>query len=164
MTGSSNSATPPAAREGSGVVREYVTAMIAGQLCGIPVLEVHDVLRPRQITRVPLAPSEVEGSLNLRGRIVTSIDLRVRMGLPPRAADSDSMSIVVEHKGELYSFKVDAVGEVMKVSQDDFQGMPATLDPKWRTFSQGVFRLDDQLLVLLDVDALLGSDRRQTAA
>lgn len=162
MTGSSNSSK--AARQGSGEVREYVTAMIAGQLCGIPVLEVHDVLRPQQITRVPLAPPEVEGSLNLRGRIVTSIDLRVRMGMPPRASDSESMSIVVEHEGELYSFKVDAVGEVMKVSQDDFQGMPATLDPMWRTFSQGVFRLKDQLLVLLDVDALLGGDRRQTAA
>lgn len=164
MTISSESSMSRDTRQVSGEDREYVTAVIAGQLCGIPVLEVHDVLRPQRITRVPLAPPEVEGSLNLRGRIVTSIDLRVRMSMPPRDGESESMSIVVEHGGELYSFKVDAVGEVMKVSQSDFQGMPATLDPMWRTFSQGVFRLKDRLLVLLDVDALLGSDRRQTAA
>ena len=94
-------------------VREFVTATIGDQLCGIPVLKVQDVLGPQRITPIPLAPDEVAGSLNLRGRIVTAIDLRARLGLLNRSNGDDEMSIVVEHHGELYSLMVDAVGEVL---------------------------------------------------
>src|SRR5215813_314004 len=92
---------------GSGDYRDYVTMSIADQLFGIPVLKVQDVLGPQTITRVPLAPPEVAGSLNLRGRIVTAIDVRLRLGLEPRANQKPSMSVVVEHDGELYSVLVD---------------------------------------------------------
>ena len=78
---------------------QYVTVTIAGQMFGIPVLKVRDVLNPQRITKIPLASAEVAGSLNLRGRIVTAIDLRVRMGLP-EGKGAKSMSAVVEHKGE----------------------------------------------------------------
>lgn len=159
-----NSTTMPDVIDNSDGVCMYVTAMIGGQLCGIPVLKVHDVLRPQKITPVPLAPPEVEGSLNLRGRIVTSVDLRVRMGLSVKEADQEGMCIVVEQAGELYSLKVDAVGEVMTVKSDAFQGSPATLDPQWRTFSEGVYRLEDNLLVVLDVDTLLSFGGQQAAA
>ena len=145
-------------------MREFVTATIGSQLCGIPVLKVQDVLGPQRITPIPLAPVEVAGSLNLRGRIVTAIDLRTRLGLTLRADDKNEMSIVVEHHGELYSLMIDAVGEVLKMSASNFERNPATLDPVWRGFSEGVYRLTEGLLVVLDVDTLLDFGKQKDAA
>ena len=136
---------------------DLVTFTIAGQQFGIPVLQVQDVLSSRSITRVPLAPPEVAGSLNLRGRIVTAIDVRLRLGLPARPGDNAGMSIVVELRGELYSLMVDGVGEVLSLSPDAFERTPATLDVRWRELSTGVCRLNGALLVVLDVSRLLGS-------
>jgi purine-binding chemotaxis protein CheW len=137
------------------VGREFVTMIIEGQIFGIPVLQVQDVLGPQKITRVPLAPREVAGSLNLRGRIVTAIDVRTRLGLGPRPEGMRSMSVVVDHNGEFYSLIVDQVGEVMSLPASDFEQTPATLDEKWREISDGVYRLKDMLLIVLDVKRLL---------
>lgn len=134
---------------------DFVTASIADQMFGIPVLQVQDVLGPQKITRIPLAPPEVAGSLNLRGRIVTAIDVRLRLGLPGRVKEKPGMSIVVDHKGELYSLAVDSVGEVLSLSSADFERHPATLDQRWREVSTGIYRLKDTLLVVLDVSRLL---------
>lgn len=144
--------------------REFVTATIGGQLCGIPVLKVQDVLGPQKTTPIPLAPPEVAGSLNLRGRVVTSVDLRVRMGIERRADAKDTMSIVVEHNNELYSLLVDSVGEVLKMSPEDFERSPTTLDPLWRSFTEGVYRLEEGLLVILDADILLDFGGSENAA
>jgi purine-binding chemotaxis protein CheW len=135
--------------------REFVTMIIDHQMFGIPVLQVQDVLGPQKITRVPLAPREVAGSLNLRGRIVTAIDVRVRLNLPPRDDQGESMSVVVDHGGEFYSLIVDQVGEVMSLSASDYEKTPATLDERWRDISDGVYRLKDVLLIVLDVKRLL---------
>ena len=99
-----------AAEEKQSKQLEYVTMTIAGQWFGIPVLSVQDVLGPQNIAMIPLAPPEVAGSLNLRGRIVTAIDPRVRLGLPKREEDATVMSVVVEHQGELYSLLIDQYG------------------------------------------------------
>src|SRR5512139_1000055 len=94
---------------GNGEQRDYVTMSIGDQMFGIPVLTVQDVLGPQNIARVPLAPPEVAGSLNLRGRIVTAIDVRPRLGLATREGGKAAMSVVVEYDGELYSLLVDSV-------------------------------------------------------
>jgi purine-binding chemotaxis protein CheW len=162
----------PAGKRGGAVSRQlqvsdqnqYVSITIGGQLFGIPVLIVHDVLGPQRITRIPLAPPEVAGSLNLRGRIVTAIDVRLRLGLPKRdAGDDTAMSVVVEHGGEFYSLMVDAVGEVLMLSTAEFERNPATLDPRWRDVSLGIYRLDAELLVVLDVLRLLDFSRNEAA-
>ncbi len=142
---------------------EFVTFMIAGQLFGIPVLQIQDVLSSYHITPIPLAPPEITGSLNLRGRVVTAIDVRLRLGLEARPKDADSMSIVAENGGELYSLMVDSVGEVLALSQNAFERNLPTLDPKFRTFSQGIYRLDGQLLVVLDVKRLLDYEHADAA-
>ena len=134
---------------------QYFSIVVGDQLFGIPVLQVQDVLGPQRITRIPLAPPEVAGSLNLRGRIVTAIDVRLRLGLEPKPRDENDMSIVVDHGGELYSLMVDGVGEVVTVSTRDFDHNPATLDPLWRDVSAGIYRLNEQLMVVLDVSRLL---------
>ena len=142
---------------------DFVTMTIAGQLFGIPVLTVQDVLGPQRITRIPLAPREVAGALNLRGRIVTAIDVRSRLGLQARGADSPGMSVVVDHKGELYSLIVDSVGEVMSLPTEAYERNPATLDPRWRDVSGGIYRLQGKLLVVLEVSRLLTMRRAEAA-
>ena len=203
---------------GSEDLNEFVTFNIAGQFFGIPVLIVQDILLPEKIASIPLAPPEVRGSINLRGRIVTVIDVRVRLGLESRAitsatqieeevqaaedqaaedlaandsndqADEDQsaeatevaalkaheavdavkrknrehmMGVTVEHQNELYTLLVDSVGDVISLSRKNYEGNPSTLDPLWREFASGVYRLDEDLMVVLDVERLLdfkGSD------
>jgi purine-binding chemotaxis protein CheW len=143
--------------------RQYVSITIADQMFGIPVLIVHDVLGPQRITRIPLAPPEVAGSLNLRGRIVTAIDVRTRLGLESRPAENPGMSVVVEHANESYSLMVDSVGEVLTLPTSEFQRNPPTLGARWREVSLGIFRLNQELLVILDVDRLLDFTRNEAA-
>lgn len=133
----------------------FVTMTIENQLFGIPVLLVRDVLGPQHINIIPLAPPEVAGSLNLRGRVVTAIDVRKRLGLPPRSDDDPSMSVVVEHGNELYSLIIDSVGEVLSLPASASEGIPATLDDTWRSITNGIYQLKDQLMVELDIDRIL---------
>jgi purine-binding chemotaxis protein CheW len=93
--------------------------------------------------------------LNLRGRIVTAVDLRRRLGLPMREAEVQPMSIVVEMAGELYSMLADSVGEVVPLRQEESASNPPTLDAVWRDVSKGVHRRDGQLLIVLDVERVL---------
>ena len=145
-------------------IRQFVTFTIGGQLCGIPVLQVRDVLAPQEITPIPLAPPAVAGSLNLRGRIVTSVDLRVRLGLPTGDVGQDRMSAVVEHHGDLYSLIIDSVGEVLELSSEKRERLPATLDASWSSYSTGIYRLDDGLLLVLDIDSVLDIGAAAAAA
>lgn len=150
--------------EASGESQEFVTMTIHGQFFGIPVLSVQDVLGPQKITRIPLASGEVAGALNLRGRIVTAIDVRRRLGLPPNDDGAQSMSVVVDFRGELYSLIIDSVGEVLSLPADSFERNPPTLDAAWREVSLGVHRLEKQLLIILDVARLLSFGKRCEAA
>jgi purine-binding chemotaxis protein CheW len=133
----------------------YVTLSVAGQLCGIPVLGVRDILAEQPITRIPLAPPDIAGSLNLRGRIVTAIDLRRRLNLPPPEPGQKRMSVVADQGGELYALLVDQVAEVMSLNTSQFERNPPTLERHWAMFSSGIYRLDGRLLVILDVARLL---------
>jgi purine-binding chemotaxis protein CheW len=140
---------------------DFVTFFINDQMFGIPVLKVQDILQPEHIASIPLAPPEVKGSINLRGRIVTVIDVRVRLGLKPKKheAGAKGMGVTVEHGHDLYTLLVDRIGDVMGLSSDLFERNPATLDPKWREFSMGVYRLEKNLLVVLDIERLLNLPR-----
>ena len=160
-----NQIVPASKRPGTELVapetQDYVTMFIDGQMFGIAVLTVQDVLGPQKITRIPLAPREVAGSLNLRGRIVTAIDVRLRLGLKRPDDDNKGMSVVVEQSGELYSLMVDQVGEVLSLPVAKFERNPPTLDTMWREFSAGIYRLDDKLLVVLDVAKLLDFNKSE---
>ena len=137
------------------VEQVFVTLTVADQLCGVPVLGVRDILGVQVITRIPLAPPEIAGSLNLRGRIVTAIDLRRRLNLPPPPEGQKRMSVVAEQGGELYALLVDQVSEVMSLKASAFERNPPTLGAGWSAFSSGIYRLDGRLLVVLDVARLL---------
>jgi len=133
----------------------FVTLTVAKQLCGVPVLSVRDVLGEQAITRIPLAPVEVAGSLNLRGRIVTAVDLRRRLRLPSAPPGTPRMSVVTEQGGELYALLVDQVSEVMSLRSSQFERTPPTLPGAWAAYSDGIYRLPGGLLVVLDVGRLL---------
>lgn len=152
-----------ATAKASDETEDFVTFTISGQLFGIPVLKVQDVLSVYQITRIPLAPPEVMGSLNLRGRVVTAIDLRTRLGLRPRGDAAETMSIVAENEGELYSLVVDSVGEVLALPKSGYERNPPTLDAQLRAYSNGIYRLDDGLMIALDVHRLLDYGRSDAA-
>jgi purine-binding chemotaxis protein CheW len=144
--------TAPSAGEEASV---FVTLTVADQLCGVPVQTVRDVLGEQAITRIPLAPAEIAGSLNLRGRIVTAVDLRRRLGLADSPAGAARMSVVAEQGGELYALLVDQVSEVLSLPADTFERNPPTLPAKWAAHSRGVHRLTDRLMVVLDVASVL---------
>lgn len=152
-------ATAPAARASSTAAAEeaqlVLSLEIGGRLCGVPVPRVRDVIRAERIARVPLAPPGIAGVLNLRGRIVTAVDLRNRLGLPPAEEDAVRMSVVVEQDGELYSLLADAVRDVLALPPDAREEAPATLRGPWREHATAVHRLDGALLIELDTDKLL---------
>lgn len=137
--------------------RDFLTINIAGQMFGVPILQVQDVLGEQRITRIPLAPKQIAGSLNLRGRIVTAIDVRACLGLPPLEERITDMSVVVEYDSELYSLIIDNVGDVLSLPDSKFEANPPTLDPTWRSVSLGIYRLSNMLLVVLDIPKLLTS-------
>src|SRR5437868_8781784 len=138
-----------------GLVAEYVTAMIGGQLFGLPISRVQDVFMPDRLTRVPLSSPEIAGVLNLRGRIVTAVDLRRRLGMPPRSDAGAPMAVGIELRGESYGLLIDSVGEVMKLAEETREPNPVNLDARLARVAAGVHRLDGQLLVILDVDRVL---------
>ncbi len=143
---------------------EYVTVVLGGQLFGLPISRVQDVFMPQRVTRVPLAQPEIAGVLNLRGRIVTAIDMRCRLGLAPRDETRPPMAVGIECKGESYGLLIDSVGEVLKLDDNTREPNPVNLDTGLAQISAGVHRLDKQLLVILDVDRVLDTGHEAMAA
>lgn len=135
--------------------RGYVSFRLAEQWLGLPVVLAQEVLAAQRISPVPLAPAAVAGFLNLRGQIVTAVDLRVRLGLPAGSGAERAMNIVVRDGDELFSFLVDEVGDVVEVSDHAVEEVPATLDERWKACCDGVVRLEQGLLLVMSAEALL---------
>jgi purine-binding chemotaxis protein CheW len=131
--------------------QEFVTLRLGHQLFGISVLAVQDVMRYQQIAPVPLSSSVFEGLLNVRGRIVTAVNLRERLGLPGYADAKQIMMVVVDFQHDLFALMVDSVGDVLSLSMNRFEKVPSNIDSAWRSLAAGVFKLDEELLVILDV-------------
>ncbi|MCG7392061.1 chemotaxis protein CheW [Microvirga sp. ACRRW] len=140
---------------------EFITVTVAGQLLGMPIGRVHDVFVVNEMTKVPLAQMEIAGLLNLRGRVVTAVSLRSRLSLQDNSKTGRRMAVGLEYQGEAYGLLVDEVGEVLKLNSDEMQPNPVHMDRRWVSLSQGVHQLQGQLMIVLDVDAVLafGSER-----
>ena len=134
---------------------ELVTVTIGDHLFGLPISRVQDVFVPDRLTRVPLAPPEVAGILNLRGRVVTAIDMRSRLDLGSRETGQPVMAIGIELKGESYGLLVDSVGEVMQFPNSACEAKPVNLDASLACVAAGIYRLEGQLMIVLDVDHVL---------
>ena len=132
--------------------RQFCTFYVEGLCFGIGVREVQEVIRYQEMTRVPLAASVVRGLINLRGQIVTAIDLRRRLGLPDPTAASDHlpMNLVVRTDDGVVSLLVDEIGEVVEVDEDSFERPPPTLEGVARELVRGVYKREGSLLLVLD--------------
>ena len=131
---------------------DFVTFRIGEQLCGIEAARVQQVFRPRALTPVPLAPPEIAGVMSLRGRIVTAICARTRLGLPTRA---ESIAIGVEQDNDSYGLMVDSVGEVISLEEADMEQAPGILPHRWADTVRGVFMIGGELLLILKAERLL---------
>lgn len=138
--------------------QQFVSFLIDGELLGVPVGLVQEVLTAQQIAQTPLARPEVAGLLNLRGQIVTAVNLRRRLGLADRPKDVPSMNVVVRLHGESFSLLVDDVGDVITVESTRLEPPPRTLEARWRSQVHGVIRLEHRLMVILDLGAVLSLD------
>ena len=143
---------------------EFVTVLIADQLFGLPISRVHDVFMVDRLRRVPLAPPGIAGILNLRGRVVTMIDMRRRLDLPAREEGRGNMAVGIEQRGESYGLLIDSVGEVLKIPAASREPNPVNLDPRWLLVADGVVQLDDRLMVVLDVERVLELKTLELAA
>lgn len=133
-------------------VRQYCTFTLDGLHFGVEVMRVQEVIRYQAMTSVPLAPAVVRGLINLRGQIVTAIDLRRRLELPPLADGRRPMNIVVRAEDGAVSLLVDEIGDVVEVADDLFEPPPGTLRGALRSLIPGAYKLQDRLLLILDVD------------
>ena len=143
---------------------EFVTVTIGEQLFGLAIDRVHDVFAAERLTRVPMARGEIAGILNLRGRIVTAIDMRKCLHLPPKEDCTNQMAVGIEFGGESYGLLIDEVGEVMKLPAVQQETVPVNLDSRWRSVAAGVYRLEEDLMIILDIDRVLDVQPREAAA
>lgn len=135
---------------------DFVTVIIDGQLFGVSVSAIRDVFALKGLTPVPGTKPEIAGVLNLRGRIVTAIDARRKLGLAPRTNGFEGMmAIGVEHNSEAYGILVDHVGDVVRLGQADILPNPANLQTDWKTISQGVYRLEGKLMIIVNIETFL---------
>jgi purine-binding chemotaxis protein CheW len=139
------------------MTKQYATFWLGNGLYGIEVERVREVLRQQAITSVPLAPPTVAGLINLRGQVVTAIELRERLGRPPRPDGTDAVVIVVRLHGEAVSLLVDSIADVVDVDAKDFEAPPDTLDGQARELIRGAYKLDGKLLLALDVQKAVGA-------
>jgi purine-binding chemotaxis protein CheW len=129
------------------------TFLVDGQLFGVEVATVQEAVRYQAMTRVPLAPPALSGLINLRGQVITAVDLRRRLGFPDRSADELPMDVIVHTNDGLVSLLVDRIGDVVEVSEEAFEEPPETLPGIARALIRGAYKLDDALLLSLDVEA-----------
>jgi purine-binding chemotaxis protein CheW len=134
----------------------YCTFWLDGQRFGIEVLDVQEVLRTQSMTPVPLAPEAITGLINLRGQIITAIDLRQRLDLPPREDGANSVNIVVRTEEGPVSLLVDSIGGVLEVDRADYELPPETISGAGRDLIAGVYKVDGPLLHVLEVERVIG--------
>lgn len=130
----------------------FATFYVSDLFFGIDVLRVQEVLRNQPMTRVPRSPEVIEGLINLRGQIVTAIDMRRRLGLAPRPGDAAPMNVVVRTEDGAVSLLADEIGDVLDVGSDAFEQPPQNLDACARELIRGVYKLKDRLLLVLDTE------------
>lgn len=144
--------------------KQLCTFFVDGLLFGIDVTRVQEVIRYQEMTPVPLAPAVIHGLINLRGQIVTAIDLRTRLQLRPRPAGELPVNVVAREGDGAVSLLVDEIGDVVLVDESSFEAPPETLSAASKALIHGVYKLEPQLLLLLNTERAVGvnltSERR----
>jgi purine-binding chemotaxis protein CheW len=132
--------------------KQFATFHLHGLFLGVDVLKVQEVIRYQEMTPVPIAPPMIRGLINLRGQIITAIDLRRRLDLPDRSGDQLPMNVVIRTDDGGVSLLVDEIGDVVEVNESLFETVPETLSGSARDLLEGVYKLDGRLLLILDTE------------
>jgi purine-binding chemotaxis protein CheW len=132
--------------------KQFATFFLNGLFFGVEVLKVQEVIRYQTMTRVPIAPAMIQGLINLRGQIVTAIDLRRRFEMPPRPAEQLPMNVVVRTDDGAVSLLVDEIGDVLEIPENTYESTPETLTGVARELIRGVYKLKERLLLILDTE------------
>jgi purine-binding chemotaxis protein CheW len=138
--------------------QQFCTFQVGDLYMGIEVLNVQEVIRRQEMTRVPLAAPAVSGLINLRGQIVTAIDLRHRLRLAPRPEGSEPMNVVIRTSDGAVSLLVDEIGDVIEPSADSFESASETVDESAQGLIRGVYKLSNRLMLILDIDRAICLD------
>ena len=138
--------------------KQFCTFRLDGAFFGIDILQVQEIIRRLSFTRIPLAPPLIEGLVNLRGQIVTAIDMRLRLGLPPRPADKEPTHVVVRTTDGVASLLVDEIGDMMELPDEAFEAPPDTIHGTARDLITGVYKLEHGLLLVLDINKTVDLD------
>ncbi|MGB4191382.1 MAG: chemotaxis protein CheW [Rickettsiales bacterium] len=137
---------------------KFVSVKLGSQYFGIPVEHVVDILSPQKTYPIPLAKKEILGSINLRGRIVTALDLKYLLGIKIISQNLKTQKcMVLELNGELFSFVVDEIGSVINFTLEALIKTPDTLSPLWQEISLGIFPIEEELAILLDINKTIES-------
>lgn len=136
---------------------KFVAVKIDEQYFGIPVGNVIDILMPQKIYPIPLVSKQIIGSMNLRGRIVTVLDLRFILETNTETNQTNGRCIVIQYKNELFSFLVDEVKSVHDFKKDELMKIPDTLSKTWQDVSYGIFLIDEELTIILDINRIIES-------
>ncbi|MDE1152030.1 MAG: chemotaxis protein CheW [Micavibrio sp.] len=145
----------PERRQQRGDTIQFATFQVGDLFFGIQAVRVQEVIRQQEMTRIPLAAPAIQGLINLRGQIVTAIDTRHTLGLPPAAPESQPMNIIIQAEDGAVSLLVDSIGDVLEVPQNSYAPIPDNVPPRQRNLISGVFKLRDRLMLLLNTEQLL---------
>jgi len=143
---------------------QLVTFSIGEEEFGVDILKVQEIIRMMEITKVPRAPEFVEGVINLRGKVIPILDLRKRFGLVARSHDKHTRIIVIEINNMIVGFVVDSVSEVLRIPSSTVEPPPPVVSGLESEYISGVGKLEDRLLILLDLDRLLSNEEQETLA
>ncbi len=143
--------------------KQFCTFKLDGIFFGIDILQVQEIIRRLSFTRIPLAPPLIEGLMNLRGQIVTAIDMRLRLGLPPRPADKQPTHVVIRTDDGAASLLVDEIGDMMDLPDEAFELPPDTVEGRARELISGVYKLEKDLLLILDTTKTVNLDLKLSA-
>ena len=143
-----------------GSLLQLVTFNISQEEFGVDILKVQEIIRTMEITKVPRSPAFVEGVINLRGKVIPIIDLRKRFGMAPRDHDNQTRIIVIELHHMIVGFVVDSVSEVLRIPASTVEPPPAVVSGIESDYISGVGKLDDRLLILIDLEKLLSSEEK----
>jgi len=135
--------------------RQLCTFLLDGLLFGVEVMNVQEVIRYKEMTTIPLASSVIRGLINLRGQIVTAIDMRARLGLPALSSVAQPMNVVLRTSDGVVSLVVDEIGDVLELADGEFERPPETLAGVFRDVVAGIYKLDGRLLLLLNVERII---------
>lgn len=142
---------------------QFLTAYVNGHYIGVAIRRIQDVIGPQDITKIPRARHAIAGVLNLRGRIVTAIDMHERLEETHSMDKALRMGIIIDTHDELFSLLVDHVEDVMTIEIDNISEVPPTLNPLWQQVCSGVYQMKDRIMILLDLERLLDLGLAKTA-